>query len=82
MNMKMIYSKFNVWCQEIGIIKKDILKMPTLTEHFQKEKNLKSVRIGKTNKYHVRFIEEEEDIEEQKTASTSGVSVDFKPDDI
>jgi len=60
-NIKMIYAKFKVWCQEIGTMPKEIMKMPAVKEHFEKEKKLKAVRVNKTNKYRIKFIDHEDD---------------------
>ena len=71
MNIKMIYSKFKIWSQEIGIMSKEIMKMPAVREHFEKDKKLKAVRVGKTNKYRIKFIDHEDDTDVQVNSSAN-----------
>ena len=62
-----IYSAFRDWCKEQGIMVKDIIKCPDFTDNFEKNKEMKNVRIGSSNKYRVRFKEDEDDKDEDKT---------------
>jgi len=60
-----VYYAFKDWCDGMGILKKDIIKCPEFSEYFEKEKKMKNARIGATNRYRIKIIDDENDKDDE-----------------